>query len=97
MTYTFLLSPKAQDEILEAWEWYEDQRSGLGDRFKDEVYKKIKYILDHSEHYPLKRKYHEAQTDVFPFLIIYKINKPANVMHVISVFLTSRHPKKKYK
>lgn len=41
MNYSFLLLPKAQSEILEAWEWYEDKQPGLGDRFKNGVKRAI--------------------------------------------------------
>jgi hypothetical protein len=46
MINTFLQLPKAQKEILAAWEWYEDQQQGLGDRFKEEVRNKIQSILN---------------------------------------------------
>ena len=47
MSDTFLLLPKAKAEILEAWEWYEEKQPGLGDRFKQEVYGKIKRVILH--------------------------------------------------
>ncbi len=87
---------KAQLEILDAWEWYEDKQSGLGDRFKNEVYKKIKAIQKNPLHYPLKGKYREAQIDIFPFLIVFKYDKNGSKIFVLSVFHMSRHPKKKY-
>lgn len=61
MIGTFLQLPKAQKEILEAWEWYEDQQPGLGDRFKEEVRSKIALILNSPLHYPSKGKYREAK------------------------------------
>jgi plasmid stabilization system protein ParE len=97
MIYNFLQLPKAQKEILDAWEWYEDKQIGLGDRFKEELYKKIKSISSNPLHYPLKGQYHEAQTDVFPYLIIFKIDKSKDLILIVSVFHMSRQPKKKYK
>jgi plasmid stabilization system protein ParE len=96
MTNTFLQLPKAQKEILRAWEWYEDKETGLGDNFKQEVAKKINLILKSPLHYPLKGKFRETQIDVFPFLIVYKILKSMDEIIIVSVFHTSRHPKKKY-
>ncbi|MGZ3755172.1 MAG: type II toxin-antitoxin system RelE/ParE family toxin [Mucilaginibacter sp.] len=96
MKYTHLLLRKAQTEILDAWEWYEDKQDGLGDRFKQEVEKKIKSILKNPLKYPLKGKYREAQTEVFPFLIVYDIDEITNVIFILSVFHMSRHPKKKH-
>jgi hypothetical protein len=77
MNNTFSQLPKAQQEILTAWEWYEDKQVGLGDRFKDEFSKKIKAVAQNPLHYPLKGKYREAQVDVFPFLIVFKFDKKA--------------------
>jgi len=97
MSHDFLQLPKARQEILDAWEWYEDKQVGLGDQFVTEVGKKIMFIRNNPFHYPTKGKYREAQTDTFPFLIIYKINKLQDLIQIVSVFHTSRHPKKKYK
>ncbi len=84
--------PKAQKEILNTWEWYENQQPGLGDHFKQEIYNKINLIVKNPLHYPLKGKYREAYIEVFPFLV-YKVMK--NEVIILSVFHTSRHPKNK--
>ena len=97
MNNVFLQLPKAQKEIIDAWKWYEEQQPGLGDRFKYEVRKKIASIVENHLHYPLKGKYREAQTDVFPYLIIFRFDKKADMIFVVSVFHMSRHPKKKYR
>ena len=96
MSYSFIQLPKAQLEILDAWELYEEKQDGLGDRFKEDLAKKIKAIAENPLHYPRKGKYREAQADVFPFLIVFKFDKKANMIYIISVFHTSRNPKKKY-
>jgi plasmid stabilization system protein ParE len=93
----FLQLHKAQIEILEAWEWYEDQQPGLGDRFKQEVAKKINAIVENPFHFPAKGKYREAHTDVFPYLIIFKFDQNKKMISIVSVFHTSRHPKRKYR
>jgi len=96
MSFSCLQLPKAQKEILEAWEWYEDKQSGLGDRFKQFLFRKIESISENPSYYPLKGKYHEALVDDFPFLIIYKIVGQTKEILIISVFHTSRHPNKKF-
>jgi len=65
MTYEFLLVPKAEIEFLEAWIWYEDKQTGLGDRFAKEVHRKINFVVRNPLHYPLKGKYRETGIDVF--------------------------------
>ena len=67
--------PKAQLEILDAWEWYENKQQGLGDRFIQEVRKKINSVQNNPLHYPLKGNYRDAQTAIFPYLIVFKFDK----------------------
>ena len=95
MNNVSLQSPKAQKEIIDAWEWYEDKQQGLGDRFLKEVHNKIKSIAANPLHYPLKGKYREAQINIFPYLIIFKVDLKNDVVLVVSVFHMSRHPQKK--
>jgi len=67
MTNSFLLLEKAQEEILKAWEWYEERESGLSDRFKQDVADKINSVVANPLFYPLKGKFREPTTNVFPF------------------------------
>jgi hypothetical protein len=43
------------------------------------------------------KSYKEAPVPTFPFLLIYRISKKSNLIRVVSVFHTSRNPKKKYR
>ena len=95
MTYTIDLLFKAHQEIFEGWKWYEEQQAGLGYRFEEEVFKKIELIGSNPLHYPLKKGTHEVNMDTFPYLIVYRINERSKLIIVVSVFHTSRHPKKK--
>ena len=38
MTYRTEFLKKARKELIEASDWYEERRSGLGDRFRQKVY-----------------------------------------------------------
>ena len=92
-----ILSSRAQREITEAWNWYEDRQPGLGDRFLKEVRARIEKIEQTPERYPTRfRSYKETPVPVFPFLIIYRINKRKKLIRIVSVFHTSLDPKKKY-
>jgi plasmid stabilization system protein ParE len=96
MNYTVALLFKARQEIFEGWKWYEEQQEGLGYRFEDEVFRKIELIEANPLQYPLKKRAREVITDKFPYLIVYRINKSRKLIMIVSVFHTSRHPKKKY-
>ena len=95
MSYTFALTPKAEQEIYESGDWYEEQQEGLGYRFEKEVLEKIKVITKNPLHYPFKGKWREAGLDKFPFLITYRVDEDNKTLIIISVFHTSRHPKRK--
>lgn len=96
--YSSTLSSRAQKEIAESWEWYEERQQGLGDRFFGEVMSRIHQIEQNPKRYPNRNKtYKETIIETFPFLIIYKINKEKKQIQVLSVFHTARNPRKKYK
>jgi len=98
MSFSVILLSRAKHELLDAWEWYEDKQPGLGDRFIEETYKTIQHIQKHPEHYQQrKRLYREALTDIFPYLIIYRVLKKEETIVVSSIYHTSRNPRKKYK
>ncbi len=45
--YLAIISARAQKEITQAWEWYENRQQGLGDRFVKEVKARIRKIEQH--------------------------------------------------
>ncbi|MGH2644305.1 MAG: type II toxin-antitoxin system RelE/ParE family toxin [Chitinophagaceae bacterium] len=95
--YFIIISRHTQEEILNSWEWYEEQRKGLGDLFIENIMNRIQDIQDHPELYIIRYKgYREAMVNHFPFLIIFKINKREKIVRVLSVFHISRSPKKKH-
>jgi mRNA-degrading endonuclease RelE of RelBE toxin-antitoxin system len=97
MTYKIEFLPRARKELLEAWDWYDDRWSGLGDRFMREVEKKVQQIEKTPERYAERKKgFRETKIRVFPYLIIYRIQKRKKIIAISSVFHTSRNPKKKY-
>ncbi len=98
MSFSVVLLARAKHELLDAWEWHEDKQAGLGDRLIEEVYKTVNNIQKNPAHYPQrKRHYREALTDVFPYLIIYRVLNKEKTIVVSSIFHCSRNPRKKYK
>jgi hypothetical protein len=68
--YSSTISSRAQKEISESWNWYEERQVGLGDRFVKEVINRITEIEQHPERYPNRFKsYKETLIDTFPYLI----------------------------
>lgn len=61
---------------MEAYQWYEKEQKGLGARFERMVGLHIQQIADAPENYRYsKTPYRELSTEVFPYVIVYKINK----------------------
>lgn len=94
MKYTLEIKEEAVIDIQKAYDYYEENKRGLGERFLET----LEYYLERVEKYPLhfqiKRKpYREAFIKNFPYLIIYEI-VDKNVI-VYAVFNTFLNPKKK--
>ncbi|CAN5911936.1 hypothetical protein BH11BAC7_BH11BAC7_03070 [soil metagenome] len=94
MTFRLQFSPKSKPEIQDAYNWYEDQQSGLGEDFLAVLDERLDVLLKHPFSFPQKRgEFRECYLGKFPFLVIYKVlNKE---VYVHAVFHTSRNPKKK--
>lgn len=95
--YTSIFSSRAYKEITQSWNWYEDRQQDLGDRFLKEVISQIRIIEHSPDRFPTRFKfYKESSVPVFPFLIIYRIDKKKKLVRIVSIFHTSRNPKRKY-
>jgi len=51
-SFTSILSSRAQKEITQAWNWYEERQQGLGDRFVKEVIARIHKMSNHLSDIP---------------------------------------------
>lgn len=95
--YKCIFLPKAYQEFFEAWEWYEQVQIGLGDRFRNELFKTVQIIANNPVQYAIRKSpYREALIEVFPYLIIYQVIEKKNKIAIVSVFHSSRNPIMKY-
>jgi toxin ParE1/3/4 len=92
MPYSYNLSQEAEDDMLEAYLWYEQQKLGLGDAFLESLDRAQHAILQNPSTYRTryKKKVRAFLVDQFPYLILYVLDKED--VNVISVFNTSRDP-----
>ena len=91
MTYTILLSLEAEWDISESLQWYEMQKSSLGDSFEATVNDALLAISKNPN--ICQRKYKKTRIffiKTFPFGIHYFIDDKA--IKVIAVFHTSKDP-----
>lgn len=93
MPHNYSLSREAEDDMLEAYVWYEQQRAGLGEEFLESLDKAREAILQNPATYRAryKKKVRAFLVDRFPYLILYVLEKKD--VNVISVFNTSRDSK----
>ena len=96
MSYILEVKDEANLEIIEAYLYYEEKRTGLGEEFLEHLNGYFERIIENPEHFPQKRKpYREVFIKRFPFLIIYDTTKREVIVY--SVFNTWQNPEKKKK
>jgi len=80
----------------EAWEWYEEQQVGLGERFLQELEGSFKRIEKWPTSYAkIKSNFRQVILTTFPYVIVFEIIDKDVVVY--AVFHTSRSPRKKFK
>lgn len=96
MRYALEIHPKAENETVDAYNWYEDQYNGLGEMFLSDlesVYKKIELNPDFFS--KAGKGFRQAVLKQFPYVVVYEIKRTRVVVY--AVFHTSRNPKQKFK
>lgn len=74
MRWQVVFRPEAEDELLEAREWYETRRSGLGQQFAQAVDELVSRIVENPLVY--QRAYKETRRAVlsrFPYAVYYRL------------------------
>jgi plasmid stabilization system protein ParE len=99
MSWQFRFHPLAKEEYKTAYVWYQDQQSGLGERFGKAIRHKLQQIADHPEAFGSRSniKFREAGVEFFPFQIIFKIRKRSHEIFISAIHHTSRSARKKYR
>lgn len=93
MAAELIVAPEAEQDLAEAYAWYEDQRTGLGEDFLDRVDASIEGILRAPEMYALIYKnYRRALVRRFPYAVFYEFEN--DTVTVYCVFNSSQDPEK---
>lgn len=94
--YTVKLLTGAEVELSDACKWYDEQRAGLGRQFLNKVTAKINLIEQNPFHYNIRfsSNYRCAPLNIFPYLIVYRIEEDDRLVYIISIFHTSRNSSK---
>ena len=90
-----LLAPEAEEDLAEAYGWYERRRVGLGEEFLSCVDGCIQGCLRSPRAHALAHEtYRRALVRRFPYAVFYEYDAGADTVVVHGVFHTSRDPDK---
>ena len=93
MTPELVVRRPAERDLLEAQQWYDDQRVGLGAEFRNEVDRLFQRLLRSPEMYPaVHRGARRAVLRRFPYLVFFAAEEKRIV--VLACFHTSRDPRR---
>ena len=93
MAYRLEIRPLATLEILEAFDWYELQREGLGVEFLDELELFYTSLLRNPSSYGYyDRPIRQGKINRFPYLVVFEIFEDSVVVY--SVFMSKQDPTK---
>ncbi len=94
MRWKVVARPQAEDDILEAAEWYDTQRSGLGDEFTEEILS----VFDALEENPLLHCLRHPTKNIrwrypkrFPYRVIYEVIEEKKMVIIAAVLHAARH------
>lgn len=90
---TIQIEDRAKVEIADAYDWYEEQKTGLGEKFFKAFEKTMDYIKKTPEGYEEIRYHRQIPIKKFPFVILYE--RVDQVIYIDAVFHTSRNPEDK--
>lgn len=88
------LLKRAELELIDACDWYEEQQKGLSKYLRKEIKGVLGTIKLHPELY--SKRYntdlHFAPLQKFPYIIVYWYDKDLDAAFIISIFHTKRNP-----
>ena len=91
MKYKVIVRPEAEDDLKEAFSWYEDKRIGLGYDFMLQVDAGINYINRNPELHPIEYKgTRKHLIKRFPYKIIYLLEEEEII--ILAVIHDKRSP-----
>ena len=96
MIYKLLIRPLAAIEIIDAFDWYDLQREGLGNKFLQQLDILYETLLQnpHTLSY-YEKPIRQGKINRFPYIVVYEVFD--SVIVVYSVFMAKQNPNKKRK
>jgi plasmid stabilization system protein ParE len=89
MTYWF--HPEAEEELHQAFDYYESRQAGLGQRFADEFRNALKQVIEHPLMWAvLEAPYRLRRLKRFPYGLLYDVR--GEVIVIVAVMHLHRRP-----
>ena len=93
MAVKLVIAPEAEHDIADAYGWYEDRRTGLGEDFLSCVDACIQGICrTPQKHAPVYENYYRGLVRRFPYAVFYEY--AVDIVTIYCVFHTSQDPYK---
>ena len=90
MSYSLKYLQEVQQDIKNAYDWYESRRSGLGDEFVQTIEQLLDRIAKNPFAFPPEEGCHKAVLARFPFNVYFEIQD--SEITIIAVFHTAQDP-----
>ncbi len=98
MSFTVIVKQEAHQDTIDAYNYYEEKLTGLGERFLDALQQRYKELSANPTFYgyidedPLKIL-RDVKLEKFPFVVVFEIIE--NQVVVYAVHNTYKHPRNK--
>jgi plasmid stabilization system protein ParE len=93
MSVDLIILPEAEQDVEQAYIWYEKQELGLGEEFLRCVDATVQFIRRNQELYPIVHEnYRRAVVRRFPYVLFYEYSEV--VVTIYAVFHCSQNPEK---
>ncbi len=92
MAFSLIVKPEAEEDLADAYHWYEKQRTGLGHEFfecVEDVFLRLR--LTPEIHAIVHESVRQTLIQRFPYVVCYTIEE--KTVYVIAVFHGHRDPK----
>jgi plasmid stabilization system protein ParE len=86
-----IFTPAARSELIDALDWYEAQKPGLGGRFRGEIEAAVGRISANPQQFPsVFEDIRRCRLRKFPYSLFFRIEQ--NSLTVVACFHASRNP-----
>jgi plasmid stabilization system protein ParE len=94
MHYKVKIEPEALADIQDIIIWYNQQKSGLGERFHKTIISQIDSLNKNPHMFRIRYKQIRCiLVNKFPYMIHFYINEEIKIVEVLAVINTDRNPK----